>query len=200
MLRLGPASGPTVLAAMPLFEEANRTRAAMMDVLRRLAARGIGAALPDLPGTADSLLPTEAATLAGWRGAFAAAAGTLPGPVHVVAWRGGALVDAVEAPASRWYLSPIPGTVVMRDLRRVQAAGGSGLLAGNRLSDALITALERQAPPRHARVVRLETDPRPADAKVAGRPLWRSAEPGTDAALQAAVAEDIADWIAICAA
>ena len=73
MLRFGPPHGPTMVAALPFFEEANRTRAAMVDVLRQLAVRGIGSILPDLPGTNESLLATSDATLAAWRGAFAAA-------------------------------------------------------------------------------------------------------------------------------
>lgn len=194
MLRFGPERGPTVIAALPLFEEANRTRASLAAVLRRLAARGIGSALPDLPGMGESLVPTEAASLADWRAAFAAAARTLPGPVHVVAWRGGALVDADAAVASRWRLAPVSGAETMRDLRRVQAVSGGTLFAGNRLSDALIAELgAAEALP--GRTVRLESDPRDADAKYAGRPLWRGAEPGIDPRLEAALADDIAAWI-----
>ena len=237
MLRFGPEHGPTVIAALPLFEEANRTRAAMVDVLRRLAARGIAGALPDLPGTGESIVPTEAATLAGWRAAFAAAVSALPGPVHVVAWRGGALVDRDVLVASRWWLAPLSGADTMRELRRVRAASGGTLYAGNCLSEAMIAELDsaefhqtvRPEPvegrpsasdtleARRAsttpdqvrgrvgtdgaahRIVRLDSDPRAADAKLPGRPLWRGAEPGTDAALQALLADDIASWIARCA-
>ena len=215
MLRFGPDHGPTVIAALPLFEEANRTRAAMVDVLRRLAARGIAGALPDLPGTGESLVETADATLADWRGAFAAAAATLPGPVHVVAWRGGAVVDAEAVLTSRWWLAPLDGAGVMRDLRRAQAVSDNRhLFAGNALSAELIADLEAArisdpARPELARTgeavrvplrtLRLDTDPRPADAHIAGRPLWRAAEPGTDAALQAALADDIAAWIVTCA-
>eukprot|EP01037_Dinobryon_pediforme_P041965 gene41965-52022_t len=38
----------------------------------------------------------------------------------------------------------------------------------------------------------------PADRHVAGAPLWRRAEPDTDAALAELLADDIADWIARC--
>jgi pimeloyl-ACP methyl ester carboxylesterase len=198
MLRFGPDHGPTLLCAAPLFEEANRTRAAIMDVLRSLAARGIASALPDLPGTGESLLPTPEATLAGWRQAFAAAARALPGPVRVMAWRGGALVTA-EMAAPRWHLSPLSGAEVMRDLRRTRGAGETQLYAGNDLSGELVAELESAAPPAATRTVRLDTDPRPADLKLPGRPLWRAAEPGTDAALQTAIIDDLACWIAACA-
>lgn len=222
MLRFGPEPGPTVLAAPPLFEEANRTRASLVAVLRRLAERGIASALPDLPGMGESLVATEDATLAAWRAAFAAAARTLAGPVHVVAWRGGASIDAEADVASRWRLSPMSGAETMRELRRVQAASGGALFAGNRLSDAIIAELEAdrlvteplsgegRGPAATGpgpglrrggvslRTVRLDTDPRDADIKLPGRPLWRAAEPGTDPALEAALADDIAEWIARC--
>lgn len=203
VLRFGPDEGPTVIAALPLFEEANRTRAAMVDVLRQLAARGIASALPDLPGMGDSLVATEHATLANWRVAFAAAVRTLPKPVHVMAWRGGALVDTAAEVASRWYLAPVTGADTMRELRRVQAAsGGDDLFAGNRLSPELIAELGAatfRSPAGQTRTLRLETDPRAADAKIPGRPLWRAAEPGTDPALQTAIIDDIAAWITPCA-
>lgn len=227
MLRFGPDRAPTVIAALPLFEEANRTRASLIAVLRRLAGMGIASALPDLPGAGESLVATAQATLAAWRTAFAAAAAVLPGPVHVVAWRGGALVDAEAVVASRWWLAPIDGAGTMRDLRRMQAASADKeSFAGNRLSAALIDELENRRLPYpvepatsvrpelveerpstglgrteaggradNIRIVRLDTDPRGADAKVSGRPLWRAAEPGTDAALEQALAVDIAAWI-----
>lgn len=202
-LRFGPDHGPTVIAALPLFEEANRTRASLVAVLRRLAERGIGSALPDLPGRGESLLPTHEATLTAWRTAFAAAALTLPGPVHAVSWRGGALVDTEAEVASRWHLVPVFGAETMRELRRVQAAAGGELFAGNRLSAAMIAELETAE--HHSagdalRTVRLATDSRPADAHLPGRPLWRGAEPGTDSALEAALADDIVAWVTACAA
>jgi len=199
MLRLGPDTGPTVIAALPLFEEANRTRAALIDVLRRLAAMGIGGALPDLPGTGESLVETRDATLVEWRAAFAAAAATLPGPVHVMAWRGGALVDAEAEVASRWQLAPMTGEAVVRELRRVKVAGDSEGYAGNLISDTMLEQLATAAL-APARMVRLATDPRPAETHLTGTPLWRASEPGTDPALQAAIADDIAGWITRCAA
>lgn len=201
MLRFGPDDGPTVIAALPLFEEANRTRAAMVDVLRRLAAKGIAGALPDLPGTNESLVPTVDATLTSWRAAFAAAAARLPPPVHVVAWRGGALVDGGAEVASRWYLAPMQGEAAARELHRLRHAGGGEDFGGNAISPALLEALESAATMTigRLRVVRLDTDPRPADRKIAGAPLWRGSEPGMDAALQATLADDIAGWIAACA-
>src|ERR1700741_3511005 len=56
MLRFGPDTGPVVIAVIPLFEEANRTRAFIVTILRALAGLGIASAVPDLPGTGESLM------------------------------------------------------------------------------------------------------------------------------------------------
>jgi len=50
------------------------------------------------------------------------------------------------------------------------------------------------------RTVRLETEAKPADAKLPGSPLWRRAEPDNDIAFAQTIADDIAQWIATCAA
>ena len=198
MLRCGPDSGPVVVAALPLFEEGNRTRAAAVDVLRRLAGLGVAGALPDLPGTGESLVATGDATLAMWREAFAAACASLGGPVHVMGWRGGALVDGAAEVASRWYLAPLSGDGVRRELERLRRSGGAADYGGNVISPAMLDGLAGAEPGTSGalRVVRLESDPKAADRKVTGAPLWRAAEPGTDAALQTVVADDVAAWVA----
>lgn len=197
MLHFGDDAARTVVIALPLFEEANRTRAAFVDVARRLAARGIAAALPDLPGTGESKLPTVNATLAMWRSAFAAACTQIASEIYVVACRGGALVDADAVASGRWYLSPQSGDAVRRELSRLRQTGGGEDFGGNHLSPALLDGLAGKEPSitGRLRVVRLESDPRAADRKLAGAPLWRASEPGCDAALQAAIADDIAAWI-----
>jgi hypothetical protein len=158
-------------------------------VCRLLAARGIATLLPDLPGQGDSLLPTEQATLAAWRSAFAAAS---YGAQGVATFRAGALV----APRPGWSLSPLTGSELLRDLHRLRAAGDDpDTFGGNRLSPTLLAELEHAPDPAPARTLRLDTDPRPADRKLAAPPLWRRVEPGTDAGLAEAVAEDIAAWL-----
>lgn len=202
---------------MPLFEEANRTRAFAVRLLRLMAARGIGGALPDLPGQGESLVATEAARLEDWRAAFAAAVASLSGPVHVVAIRGGALVDTLAAATSRWHFSPAAGDALVRELLRTRAVAGGAPeldlldpddevspveLAGNRLSRPLLRALHvaERIPYGPVRTVRLESDPAAADLKLAGAPLWRRTEPGDDPALAEALADDLAAWIAACGA
>jgi pimeloyl-ACP methyl ester carboxylesterase len=198
MVRLRPGHGPTVVAALPMFEEANRTRAAMVDVLRRLAARGICSALPDLPGTGESLKRTSDVSLVDWREAFAAACAALPQPVHVIAWRSGTLVDGAADVASRWYLAPQSGAALIRELTRVRGLGGGEDYAGNLLSGAMSEGLAAAQPTSSGplRVVRLESDAKAADRKLTAAPLWRKSEPDSDPGFQQQVADDIADWIA----
>ncbi|MBW8842104.1 MAG: hypothetical protein JF608_09920 [Sphingomonadales bacterium] len=218
MIRFGPATGPVVVAVLPLFEEANRTRTFMSGVLRRLADRNIAGALPDLPGQGESLAPTENAMLPGWRSALASAASAAAGtrPIHILSCRGGALLDNDVKAASRWQLAPAKGEALVRELLRTSAAAGARIeidldnyndegsavtIAGNKVSRILLRDLNAADCVREGavRVVRLDTDPAVADRKVAGAPLWRQSEPGDDPGLADLLAEDIADWIAQCA-
>ena len=201
LLHLTPGtSGASIVAVPPPFEEANRTRALLATMLRDLNARGFATALPDLPGQGDSLWPTDAATLADWRAALAAAAATLGRPVHVVAVRAGALVDGDCDVASRWYLSPQGGDGLARELARL--TDRDGRVAGNRVSDTLRAELAGAEPSivGPLRVVRLASENRAADRIVDAAPLWRRAEPDSDPALAALLAADVADWIATCGA
>lgn len=201
MLRFGPEdAAATVIVALPLLEEANRTRALAAAMLRRLAARGLAGALPELPGTGESAGPTEAMRLADLRAAFAAAGERIGGDVVVIAFRSGALLvtpDVIEDNGGGWMLSPQTGAEVVREWRRLRDAGDGVTVAGNRIASALWKDLDDAAPPP-ARVVRLQGDPRPADRIVAAAPPWRRAEPDADLALADILADDVADWIARC--
>jgi len=180
MLRFGPATGPVVVAALPLFEEANRTRAFVVTVLRELAGRGIAGALPDLPGTGESLVPTSEVSIATMREAFAA----VPGD-YTIAIRSGTLLDAGERKA-RWHLAPQSGADLTRELDRIRTLGGGSDFGGNAISEALLAEL---------------ADAMPAEAEISSRPisaLWRRAEPDNDPVLAALLADDIAAWVRRC--
>jgi hypothetical protein len=214
MLRFGPATGPVVIAAMPLFEEANRTRAFMVSILRALAARGIASMLPDLPGTGESLTETKDITLNDWTSALSAIVDmvtTERGKAHGIAIRGGALIDGPFS--SRWHFAPVSGESLVRDLLRTRLATGQNdsddaielsgppiELAGNLLSRTLLAQLKATIPAivPPVRTVRLDTDTQPADHQVPGSPLWRRSEPDNDPALAHRLADDIAAWIASC--
>ena len=219
MLRFGPATGPLVIAAMPLFEEANRTRAFMVSILRTLGERGIAGVLPDLPGTGESLTDTQNIRITDWINSFSSASAQLQSErssVHGIAIRGGTLLDADADLASRWHFAPVSGESLVRDLLRTRLSGTGGKniddplelagrpveLAGNVLSSALLAQLKAAEPGgvQPLRTVRLDSDTQPADRKVPGSPLWRRSEPGNDPVLAHLLADDIAAWIATCAA
>ena len=122
MLRFGPKGGPVVVAALPLFEEANRTRALIVNVLRDLSSRGIGGALPDIPGQGESSLATVGARLPDWRCAFAAAASQVGHRSYVFAVRGGALIDGEAKAIARVHLAPERGASLVRNLLRARRA------------------------------------------------------------------------------
>lgn len=217
MLRFGPATGPVVLVALPLFEEANRTRAFAVTILRALAERGVAGALPDLPGQGESLVPTRETSLAKLRAAFAAAAASLETPAISLAIRSGALLDGEAVLAGRYHLSPMNGADLRRELVRARQASSREAgeafdpasldsatdpveLAGNLIAPALLGELTVATPATGiARTVRLETEAKPADTKLPGSPLWRRAEPDNDIAFAQAVADNIAQWIPTCA-
>lgn len=215
MLRFGPAGGPVVVMLPALFEEHNRTRAFAVTICRALADRGAASILPDLPGQGESLVPTQNATLGGWRDALRnliEAQGAL-NPVIVASMRGGSIVCSEAGVCGHWRLSPITGQTLLRDLMRAQAVAGDDLAGqgdqtieavGNVISRAMADALETHVAfgPTCAplRTIRLESDPAPADLKLPGGPLWRRAEPGNDPALAALLADDLANWVRQCAA
>ena len=219
MVRFGPPDGPVVVAALPLFEEANRTRTFVVGMLRQLAERRIASVLPDLPATGESLRATEDASLADWRGAYDGVLRALGARrAYAVAVRGGALIDPLAAVAGRWHFAPVSGRDVARELFRTKRAelreSGQGSdfsdlrdtaaspieVAGSLLTPSLLAELDATLPRSGDRVrtVRLTSDPRPADVKMEGAPLWRRSEPGDDRALATLLADDIAGWIRTC--
>ncbi len=216
--RHGKAGQKLVIAALPPFEEANRTRALMMRVLMQLTVHGISVALPDLPGAGESLIATEDARLSHWREAYAAAVAEARRDhpeIHSVAIRAGALIDVEAEVASCWRLTPQDGASLHRELGRVAKAAAledretiewpsaSAVveIAGNRISNDLLAELltDYPLPSAPVRVIRLTGDAAPADRYIDGVSLWRRAEPDQDLDLADALADDIADWITRCA-
>lgn len=223
MLRFGPTGGPLVVVAPALFEEGNRTRAFLVLILRLLAEHGIGSVLPDLPGQGESLVALGSVQRMDWMEAFEAAWNATVASAHAVGTvsiRGGGLVDTLALAPGRWQLAPMTGEDLVKDLWRIrQLADGRGRqadfesfrsadqveIAGLRMSGELLSGLYCAEPFTHdlgvpLRVVRLETDPRPADLKLPGRPLWRASEPDVDEPLARALADDIDAWVRTCAA
>lgn len=193
MLRFGPTDGPVIAVALPMFEEANRLRTFTVRLLRALADRDIASILPDVPGQGESLIPTNAATLANMRAAFSA----VPADFSF-AIRSGALIDSGPRTA-RAHFAPQQGTALLHELNRIRATGSGVAFAGNMLSDALLNELANATTPELAHILRYESDAKPADAKFPGAPLWRRAEPGDDLSLVTALADYLAGWVRACA-
>ena len=206
MLRFGPDAGPIVIAALPLFEEANRTRQFLVTILRALAVLGTGSVLPDLPGTGESIVVTGEVRLRDQRTAYIELAQQLGRNTYGISIRSGALFDTDAALAGRWQLSPQTGEDLLRELDRARVASRSAPAneteyAGNTLSREMVADLRDAIPVAGTgplRGVRLESDPREADVKYAASPLWRRSEPDNDTALAQILADDISHWIASC--
>jgi hypothetical protein len=212
MLRFGPKEAPLVLVLPPLFEEANRTRHFLVEIMRGLAIQGVASILPDLPGTNDSLVASVDTRLADWQ----AAIGALPAPAMTVAVRGGTLLDGVAGTDLHWRLSPETGARLLRDMIRATAMTGGmkageleatarqqpTALAGSVIHPELFGALDAAPLSQKGtiRTVRLEDEAGDADARLGGAPLWRRAEPDHDPALAAAVVADIGEWMTSCGA
>ena len=152
MLRFGPDSGPIVIAALPLFEEANRTRQFTCTILRALADHGIGSILPDFPGSGESIVATIDARLSNQRQAYRALTQQLVIHSYALSVRSGALIDTDTDLAGRWHLAPHTGAELVRDLQRTCVAAGKSdqgdEYAGNRQGDASATP----GRDRHARI------------------------------------------------
>lgn len=165
--------------------------------MRALDAQGIGSALADLPGTGESPIDIANVRLGDWQEAVRRHA-----PAFIASFRGGALIaDGVSLGV--WRFAPETGMRIVRDLKRAAlTSANETVFAGHSLSEPFLAELEAALLPSPAnlRTVRLETDPQAADLKIPGSPLWRRAEPGDDPALAAALAQDCADWIELCAA
>lgn len=205
LVRIGDPRTPPILFLPPLLEEANRTRALMIAIMRRLARQGHGCWLPDLSGTGESLHAIEATNWADWEADVAAAAAHVAEvsgkPVITASIRGGCLLDHAAGPRNHWRFAPVNGANLVRDLDRASLAGGAewaGYAASLELRNGLTNAQPVDA--EAVRIVRLVTDAQPADLKVEGPSLWRRSEPGTSDTLADALATDLDEWSRLCAA
>lgn len=158
--------------------------------------------LPDLPGCNESLAPLEHQTFDHWRECAVSAMAHFR-PTHVLAIRGGALLDTGNLPG--WRFAPVNGRSVLRSMLRARAISAKeagrdetleGLqaiarqdgieLAGWRLGAQFFTELEQAIPPEVTRLVDLGL------ADVGGSALWLRAEPDEDPEQADAVAAIIA--------
>ena len=201
ILRFGASYATQVVLIESLFEERNFLRRIAVQVGRALQSYDIGCSIPDIPGTGESLIDMADVTFPGWQHAVADAArfvekknGTLP---FIAALRGGALIDHTASAKAWWRFAPATGAELlrpMRQARRIRGAADQQDHAGYRLNEAMVAALDAATPQSPTGPLR-QTAVRPD-----GIAPWRLAEPGNDEVLANALADDLAQWIATCAA
>jgi hypothetical protein len=191
-----------VLVLPALFDEANKTRHLVVEVMRRIDGAGIDSFLPDLPGCNESPAPLEQQTLGGWREAAQAAAAHFAA-THVLTVRAGAILASNALPG--WRYAPLAGPNALRALLRARTisareAGAAetiediteqgrkdGLeLAGYRLGAEMFRELEAAALPDSNGLSDI------AQSTVGGGGLWLRAEPGFDPAQADALAALVA--------
>lgn len=181
---------PRLLVLPALFDEANKLRRQIVEVMHRLDLSGVDSFLPDFAGCNESTAPLGTQTLENWRGAAEAAA-TKFGATHVLAIRAGCLLTPPGLPG--WRYAPSTGTKVLRSLLRARTiaareAGSSetieelsttaraqGIeLAGWTVGAAMFSALEKAvANADNQQAVIHQSD-------IGGGSLWLRAEPDED--------------------
>lgn len=212
MMSFGPeGAAHNLLVIPPLLEELNRTRKFLSDVMRELASDGVASYLPDLPGTGESDRALEETGWDDWRNAVAAASKSCNASA-ILAIRGGCLLDdAIEAP-KKLRFAPTEGRRLARDLVRARSLtdesfdkeaqqavfkSGTTLLGGYPLTSAMASSLRDAMPSEDEDImtIRLEGEHGPADAHIAGTPLWRRAEPSGSPEMARALADEIVRWL-----
>lgn len=193
---VGQDARQRLLIVPALLDEGHRLRRLCVDVMRRLAGAGIGAILPDLPGTNESQVNLPSLTLADWAAAARAAARHFDA-THVLAVRGGGLIVPPGLPG--WRYGAVTGASQLRTLLRARVLASrearreesseallhAGLehgleLAGYRLGAAMIRQLQAAAPE--------PVLPEIGHDLLGGSPLWLRAEPDASAAQADALA------------
>ncbi len=107
-----------VLLIPPLFDEHNKFRRQMIEIMRRLSLSHIDCVLPDCPGWNESLQPLAEQQLSGWQDAMEAAARHF-GATRILTFRSGALLAPSTLPG--WRYAPVGGKQVLRGMLRARA-------------------------------------------------------------------------------
>lgn len=209
-LRFGPVDADRIILIVPpLFDEMNRTRRMMVEMMRELATRDVASLLPDLPGCNESTAALSIQSIESWRRAVSDVAAQLAA-THVVAIRGGGLLDDAAA-LPIWRLAPVKGASLLKTLLRARIAADKeagitttaaqliiagqhdGLnLAGHAIGPEMLMDLEKAHPVASDEITEATlTD-------VAGTALWLRSEPGESPQMSAALAAHIDRWSAMC--
>lgn len=191
-----------VLIIAPLFNEHNKFRRQMVEIMRRLDLSGIDSMLPDLPGWNESGEPLAAQNLDSWRKAILAAAEFFEA-THVLTFRAGALLAPPTLPG--WRYAPTSGKQVLRGMLRARTISAreagrdettadlqevgrnEGLeLAGWTLGPTMFGQLEQATVSESEIQATIEQD------MIGGAGLWLRAEPDDDPEQADAIAAIVA--------
>ena len=179
-----------LLVIPPLFDEHNKLRHQLVEVMRRLHLSGIDSVMPDLPGQNESTLLLRDQTLESWREGIKAAIAHFK-PTRFLSVRAGALLVPVGIPG--WDYAPTGGKQVLRGMLRARiiSAKEAGreestdeLMQWGR-SDGIELAGWHLGPDMFRQLESAEIGESPIRGKieqamVGGKPLWLRAEPDDD--------------------
>lgn len=195
-----------VLMLPPLFDEHNKFRRQIVEIMRRLDEAGIDTVLPDLPGCNESVHALVGQSVIGWRGMMRAAA-KHTGASHVLTFRSGVMLAPDGIPG--WKYAPLTGAKQLRGM--IWAAVIAARENGKEVSSDELMAEGREKGLNLAgwdigarlfgELADADTDPAPALLEIAqtdvgGRGLWLRAEPDEDAEQANALARLIAEELA----
>lgn len=191
----------------------------LVDVMRLLDKGGVGSALPDLPGSNESLFAQKQASLTLWREALVRCSKRGFEPLYIASFRGGCLIDDFAGDVGgqkRWRFAPAKGPTLLRTMLRTriaadkeaglstniaqltaEAEGGQVNLAGNAIGSAMFAELQSAVLDQsgNIRTAGLESSTQAANIKLPGSALWLRAEPDDDPILSAAIADDLLSWV-----
>jgi len=191
-----------LLVIPPLFDEHNKMRRQLIEIMRRLHLSGIDSVMPDLPGCNESRERLSAQSLESWRAALKAAA-THFKPTRFLSVRAGALLVPVGLPG--WDYAPATGRQVLRGMVRARMIaskeGGREEASDDLMAQGRSTGLILAGWDLGATMFRQLETAEPAEsptrgtidqAMVGGKPLWLRAEPDEDPEQADAIAAIIA--------
>ena len=190
-----------ILIIPPLFDEANKFRHQIFQIMRLFDDQGVDVFCPDLPGCNESRQPHGEQTIAGWRKAVAAAASHFRA-TRLVAFRAGSWLAPENLEG--WLFAPPKPQQVLRSLLRAHGlaqreAGGAAdggkmlesakvegiTIAGWHLGPQLVAELDCEAPSLSSlhRVL--------GQADIGGTGLWLRSENSYDAAQAQALVDEV---------
>lgn len=196
-----------ILLIPPLFAEMNKMRHTLVQTMRRLANKNIASTLPDLPGCNESLQKLSDQSMSSWRTALEIIV-EHHNITHIVAVRGGCLIDDIAANKPHFRLNSVNGANIIKTMMRskliaikesgreenldnlARLASQSGTeLAGYELSAALYNDLKDAIPSDIENLTENKIG-----EQVEGKSLWMRAEPEYDEKMMQSLADVLAIW------